>query len=172
MESKQFGVIPEGFNIPYGEETHKRTFVQLCVKVKNTILGKIAYSCPTSSWRVRLHRWRGVHIGQGAYIGMRCYIDNLYPELIYIEDNASINANSVVLTHFNPRKVYSRIIHAEANPVLIKKYSVISVNSIIMPGTTIGEYAMVAAGSVVYDDVEDKTLVRGNPAKKVGKLKL
>jgi len=48
---------------------------------------------------------------------------------------------------------------------LIKTGASIGANSTIICGVTIGEYAMIGAGSVVTKDVEPYTLVMGNPAK-------
>ena len=49
-------------------------------------------------------------------------------------------------------------------PIIIKDFAWISFNAIILKGVTIGEGAVVAAGSVVTKDVPDYTLVAGNPA--------
>ena len=46
----------------------------------------------------------------------------------------------------------------------VKKGASIGANSVIVPGVTIGEGALVGAGSVVTKDVPDKVVVAGNPA--------
>jgi chloramphenicol O-acetyltransferase type B len=51
--------------------------------------------------------------------------------------------------------------------VRIRKGAFIGMNTTIMPGVTIGEGAVVAAGSVVTRDVEPFTVVGGVPAKKI-----
>jgi acetyltransferase-like isoleucine patch superfamily enzyme len=78
----------------------------------------------------------------------------------------------MIVAHFNPMEHFSRILQARVEPVIIKKGCIVAVKSIIMPGVTIGECAIVSAASVVYDNVEEKTLVRGNPALKVGRVKI
>ena len=166
MKSSQFE-IREGKAIPYYEETQKRTFWQKLRKIKNTILMLLAYACPTAKIRICLHRWRGVNIGKNVYIGLFCFLDNLYPEYIYIEDNASINAGTMILTHFNPMKRYAPIFSPKVEPVLIKEGAIVAVRSVIMPGVIIGQNAVVSANSVVEKNVDDYTLVKGNPAKKV-----
>jgi acetyltransferase-like isoleucine patch superfamily enzyme len=54
------------------------------------------------------------------------------------------------------------------SPIIIKDKAWIGFNSIVMKGVTIGEGAIVAAGSVVVKDVDDYTIVGGNPARKIG----
>jgi serine O-acetyltransferase len=53
-------------------------------------------------------------------------------------------------------------------PPVIKDRSRIGCNSTILPRVTIGEDALVAGGSVVFSDVADYQIVRGNPAEFVG----
>lgn len=166
MNSTQF-TVQEGREIPYYEETQKRTIKQKLRKIKNTVFMLIAYAFPTTRVRVCLHRWRGVHIGEHVYIGMFCFLDNLYPEYIYIEDNASVNAGTMILTHFNPMKRYAPIFTAKVEPVLIKEGAIVAVRSTILPGVTIGKNSVVSAGAVVEKNVADYTIVKGNPAKKI-----
>ena len=118
-----------------------------------------------------MHRRRGVHIGKNVYLGMFCFLDNLHPEYIYIEDNASINAGTMILTHFNPMKRYAPIFQAKMSPVLIKEGAIIAVRSVIMPGVCVGKNAVVSAGSVVEHDVPDYTIVQGVPAKQLANYK-
>ncbi len=152
-----FEDIKTEIEIPYYEETQKRSFVQKLRKIKNT--------------RILFHRWRGVHIGQHVYIGLHCHIDNLYPDYIYIGDNASINSDSMILTHFNPMKRFAPIVQAKAAPVVIKEGAILAVRSTVLPGVTIGKNAIISAGSVVEKDISDYSLVRGNPAKVITNYK-
>lgn len=59
-------------------------------------------------------------------------------------------------------KDWSKVKHS---PIIIKDKVWIGFNSIILKGVTIGEGAIVGAGSVVTKDVPDWTIVAGNPAK-------
>jgi len=167
MQSEQYKDILEPQNVPYYEETQKRTFGQKLRKIRNTIYMLLAYSCPNNKMRQWMHRRRGVHIGKNVYLGMFCFLDNLHPEYIYIEDNASINAGTMILTHFNPMKRYAAVFQAQMAPVLIKEGAIVAVRSTIMPGVSIGKNSVVSAGSVVEKDVPDYTMVKGVPAKKV-----
>lgn len=154
-------------DIPYYEDTQKRSFTQKVHKIKNTLLMLLAYACPSNGLRIKMHRLRGVTIGKNVYLGMFCFLDNLYPEYIYIDDNASVNAGTMILTHFNPMKQFSAILKAKVAPVVIEKKAIVAVRCVLLPGVTIGESAIVSAGSVVDKNVSAYTLVRGNPAKKV-----
>lgn len=165
-------LILEEKNIPYYEQTQKRTFFEKIKKIKNTILLLLAYSSPSSKLRIILHRLRGVNIGKGCYIGMFCFIDNLYPEYIYIEDGVGVNTGSVLIAHFNPSIRFKRILQAKVAPIIIKEGAMIAVKCVILPGVVIGENSIISAGSIVSDDVEAYTLVRGNPARKVGRIKI
>jgi acetyltransferase-like isoleucine patch superfamily enzyme len=171
MAEKKYNILSER-EIPYYEQTQKRTIFQKIRKVRNTLLLLFAYACPSLKMRIFLHRLRGVKIGKGCYIGMFCFIDNLYPEYIYIEDGSSVNTGTMLIAHFNPLIKFKDVLQAKVSPVIIKKGAIIAVKCIILPGVVIGENAIVSAGSVVSEDVEDRTLVRGNPAKKVGRIKI
>jgi len=52
-------------------------------------------------------------------------------------------------------------------PVRLESHSFIGVNSVVMPGVTVGEGAVVASGAVVLADVPPYCMVAGNPAKVV-----
>lgn len=134
-------------------------------KIRNNILSKWAYSCSLNSLRVRWHRRRGVTIGDNVYIGMYCVIDNAYPEYVYIEDNVSLAGNVTVLAHSNPYPHFSKVIGSGVAPIVIKKGAWIADGAIILRGVTIGENAIVSAGTVVSKDVPDGCIVRGNPMK-------
>jgi len=142
-------------------------FLYTLRRLRNYLILLFAYIAPFNSVRVKLNKWKGVNIGNNVYIGMFVFLDNAYPEYIYIEDKAAINAGSMLVTHFNPYKHFEKISKASVSPVIIKEGALIAIKSIILPGVTIGEYAMVTAGSVVSTDVEAYTIVRGNPASKV-----
>ena len=57
----------------------------------------------------------------------------------------------------------------KSGKVIIKDYSWISCRTVILPGVTVGEGAVVAAGAVVTKNISDYTIVGGIPAKEIGK---
>lgn len=140
-------------------------------RLRNYLLLMLSMIAPFNSLRVKLNKWKGVNIGRNVYIGMFVFFDNAYPEYIYIEDKAAINAGTMIITHLNPYIHFEKVLRATVNPVVIKEGAFVAVKSVILPGVTIGEYAMVTAGSIVSKDVEPYTIVRGNPAVKVADYK-
>lgn len=141
-------------------------------RFKNHALMLLAYITPLNRMRISLHRWRGINIGENVYIGLFCFFDNAYPEYIYIDNYASINAGSMIIAHFNLMEHFRDIITPTAEPVVIGEGAIVAVRSIILPGVVVGKKAIISAGSVVNRSVPDYTIVAGNPAKKVTVLKV
>lgn len=166
--NSQEWVVAEAKPIPYGHP--HQSLAQRILKVRNTILWNWAYRCPLNGLRILFHRMRGVHIGKGVYIGRYCFLDNMHPEYIYIYDGASINAQCMILTHFNPYETWKGIFKAEVKPVVIKANAIVAVRCTIMPGVTIGEHAVVSSGMTLEKSVPDYHMVRANV--KVDKIDL
>ena len=131
----------------------------LLKKIRNILLENLAYNCPVNSWRVQLHKWRGVHIGKNVFIGLRCTLDHAYPEYIYLEDNVGLAGDDYILTHSNPQKHFENIFDSYVSPVVIKKGTWIAINATILPGVTIGEKSVIGAGIVINKDVPPKSIV-------------
>lgn len=124
-----------------------------------------AWFMPWKRIRTFFHRLKGVRIGKNVEIGYMVLIDNRRPEMVTIEDDVTITTMCVVISHDLSRRFNEG--KEVIGEVLIKKGAFIGMNSTIMPGVTIGEGAVVAAGSVVTQDVEPFTIVGGVPAKKI-----
>ena len=86
---------------------------------------------------------------------------------ITIEDNAQVAANVQLIS--NNHDLYDRMV-LTCKPVLLKRGCWIGAGSTILPGVTVGENAVVGAGSVVTKDVEDNTVVAGNPARFIKRI--
>lgn len=147
-------------------------FQFLRVKLINYLLERLAYNCPFNSWRIRLHKWRGVNIGKNVMIGFQVTLDHSYPEYIYIEDDVSLAGNNYVLTHSNPYPHFRNVLESFAAPVVIKKGAWIGIGAMILPEVTIGEYSIIAAGSVVTKSIPDKVIAGGMPAKVIKEIDL
>jgi len=120
------------------------------------------------SWRVALHRARGVKIGKGVFIGSDVFIDNTYPESITIEDFVTIISRTFIIGHnFIPLHL-ENVLGKESSVkqgVLMCKGCYIGAQCIILPGVTIGECAIVGAGSVVTHDIPAYSIAIGSPAR-------
>ncbi len=119
-------------------------------------LNRIAYFIP-GGYRIRplIHRLRGVHIGKNVWISQYVYIDELHPEAVTIEDNASIGLRTSIFTHFywGPQK------SAEyAGKVHIGEDVFIGPHCVILPNVHIGKGAVIQAGTVVSHDIPPETL--------------
>lgn len=113
-----------------------------------------------------LHINYGKHtkIGKNVFINFDCVFLDLGG--ITIEDNVLIAPKVSLLTEGHPTAIEDR--HSLIpKPIHIKKNAWIGANVTILPGVTIGENAVVAAGAVVSKDVPDNTIVGGIPAKMI-----
>ena len=113
----------------------------------------------------------GAVIGNNCNICSHCFIENdfiignnvtikngvrLY-DGITIEDDVFIGPNTVFC---NDRYPKSKNKNFKLEPVVVKKGASIGANATILPGVTIGERAMVAAGAVVTTNVEENSIVK------------
>lgn len=98
----------------------------------------------------------GVVIGNDVRIAAFCFI----PEGVTIEDGCFIGPR---VTFCNDRFPPSS--KDQWEPILVRRGASIGAHSVILPGVTIGERAMIGAGSVVTRDVPDREIVCGQPAK-------
>lgn len=142
--------------------------------ILNAIFSMIAYYI---LWPYKLtcllHKLRGVKIENinNTVIAYHVFIDPICPELITIEDGVWITQHCIILAHFRPTPYLNKIIGGDRKkPVRICKGAYIGMGSIILPGVTIGENAVIGSGSVVTKDVPPNMLAAGNPAKVIKRV--
>jgi acetyltransferase-like isoleucine patch superfamily enzyme len=136
--------------------------------LRNRLLQILALYAPGyKTVRVRLHRWRGVAIGRNTSIGLSVIIETAYPSLVAIGNNVTIGMRSVIIAHFRDLTAHTR---ATGRPtVRIEDDVYVGPGVIVLPNVTIGQGAVVSAGSVVSSSVPPRTLVRGNPARPIAR---
>ena len=108
---------------------------------------------------------KGIVLGKGVSIGPKALLDGR--KGLTIEEGAVIGYGAIIWTLNHD---YNDIhFCGKGAPVTIGRRAWICSNSIILPGITVGEGAVVASGAVVTHDVEPYTIVGGIPAKVIGK---
>jgi maltose O-acetyltransferase len=126
--------------------------------------------------KLRLNKLKEVHFDYGFYcafgnlIGESVWFSNTYIldyAPIYFGKNITIGPDVKLITSWHELENVNIV---KAKPIIIENNVWITMNAIILPGVTIGENAVVAAGSVVTKSVPANTLVAGNPAKVIRKI--
>ena len=119
-----------------------------------------------------------VEIQKNVTVGRNCKIQShsFLCEGVSIEDEAFIGHGVMFINDRYPRSATaSGALQTEADwkvvPTVVKKGASIGSNATILCGVTVGEGAIVGAGSVVTKDVPPRTIVAGNPAKVIRKIK-
>lgn len=135
-----------------GPNTKIWAFTHIC---KNTVIGD---NCIIGE---------GVYIGPNVTIGNNCKIQNhsLIYEGLSIEDNVFIGPNVITTNDIFPRAIGDW--SDKFRKTLIKKGASICANTTIICGTTIGENAMIGAGSLVSKNIKPNYIAYGNPARHV-----
>ncbi len=111
---------------------------------------------------------QNVMVGPKVKIGNRCKIQNnvsVYTG-VELEDGVFCGPSMVFTNVINPRSFIER--KDEFRTTLVKRGASLGANCTILCGNTIGQYAMVAAGAVVTEDVPAYAVIAGVPASRIG----
>lgn len=104
----------------------------------------------------------GVSFGRDCFLNFGCTLLALGG--ITIEDDVFIGPHCVLATEYHPEDPATR--HSLlTKPIVVKRNAWLGANVTVLAGVTIGENAIVAAGSVVTKDVPANTVVAGSPAR-------
>lgn len=105
-----------------------------------------------------------IRIGPGSIVGHRAILDGRHGITIGRNVNFSTGVWIWTVQHDPSSPTFDDV----GGPVVIGDHAWISCRTVILPGVTIGEGAVVAAGAVVTKDVAPYTIVGGVPAKPIG----
>jgi maltose O-acetyltransferase len=108
-----------------------------------------------------------IRLGDGVFLNFNCIILDVVE--VSIGDRTQIGPAAQILTADHPRDAKTRREGLEfGRPVRIGCDVWIGAAAIILPGVTIGDGAVIGAGSVVTWDVDAHRTVAGNPARRIG----
>lgn len=126
------------------------------------LLGYILYAISP----VRYARYLGVKIGHGCFISTRNWSSE--PYLIRVGNNVAVTQDVWIHTHGGCRVARREYPDFDVfGKVVIGDWAYIGSGSHIMPGVTIGEGSLIAAGSIVTRSVPAGEVWGGTPAKKI-----
>lgn len=111
---------------------------------------------------------QNIHVGDNFHADYNCTMLDLAE--IRIGDNCLIGPNVGIYTAGHRLEPEGRVLDVYGLPITIGDDVWIGGHSTILPGVTIGDGAVIAAGAVVTKDVSPRTLVGGNPAKLIRML--
>ena len=125
--------------------------------------------------RPRFMRKMGCHVGKGCFIGDHVRIDQGHADMITLEDSVSVASGTRLLCHQrNFREYFVGSDYMKlgyiVKPIVLKKGCLVGMESFVMPGVTVGEGAIVGAGSLVTKDIPAWTIAAGRPAKVVKEI--
>lgn len=146
-------IIDEGASI--GEGTKVWHFSHICTKAS------IGSSCSLG---------QNVYVAPHVVIGNGVKIQNnvsVY-EGVVLEDYVFCGPSMVFTNVRTPRSAFPRNTSEDYRATIVKYGASIGANATVICGTTIGEWALVAAGAVVNKDVPPHAMVAGVPARQIG----
>lgn len=185
MEKKQLSTTYKllralGFN--YSEEEYgdvslwrviKQFFRNIRLKYLEKMLDWVILE-PIAPRKLRpiLIRKMGCHVGKNTFFGDYVRMDTSYAEMIYIGDYTHITSGCRLLCHQRDLTGYSVGDNAaslgyKTGEIHIGKGVMVGMETIIMPGVTIGDGAIIGAGSIVTRDIPAWTIATGRPARVV-----
>ncbi|GAB3057113.1 acyltransferase [Virgibacillus ainsalahensis] len=128
--------------------------------VKNFVVIQAARYTPFLGMKNWLFRtFLRMKVGKQTAFALMVMPDVMFPEKIIVGTNSVIGYNTTILAHeylINEYRIGNVVIGDEV---------LIGANSTVLPGVTIGEKAIVSAGTLVHKDVPAGTFVGGNPMK-------
>lgn len=170
-----------GFNYSeaeYGQVSVMKVLAKFLLTLRNAFLLKYVMNwvilSPIAPRKLRSGIWRivGCKVGKDVFIGTNVSFDTGHAELIELEEHAHIAGHSILLCHqrnlsdYCVGDDYAKLPY-KTGKIILKKGCLVGTHTLIMPGVTVGEGAIVGAYSLVTKDIPAWTIAVGRPAKVV-----
>ncbi len=172
-----------GFNYSeeeYGDVSLWRVIKQFFKNIRLKSLEKMldwAILEPLAPRKLRpiLIRKMGCHVGKNTFFGDYVRMDTSYADMIYIGDYTHITSGCRLLCHQRDLSGYcvgdnAADLGYRTGEIHIGKGVMVGMETIIMPGVTIGDGAIIGAGSIVTRDIPAWTIATGRPARVVKQI--
>ena len=165
----------------YGQVNLCQIMVKAWLNLRNTFLLKYCTDsvmlAPLNPLKIRpaIYRKIGCKVGKGVFIGANVSIDSGNADLIEIGDHVHIAVHSILLCHKKDLSSYFvgddyAQLPYKKQKIVLKKGCAIGTGTLILPGVTVGEGAIVGAFSLVSKNIPDWTIAVGRPAKVVKQI--
>ena len=172
-----------GFNYSeeeYGDVSLWRVIKQFFKNIRLKHLEKMLdrfYLEPFAPRKLRpiLIRKMGCHVGKNTFFGDYVRMDTSYADMIYIGDYTHITSGCRLLCHQRDLTGYcvgdnAASLGYRTGEIHIGKGVMVGMETMIMPGVTIGDGAIIGAGSLVTKDIPAWTIATGRPAKVIKQI--
>ncbi len=132
---------------------------KVCCALRKWMSAKVIPYMVFNSWRIFFYRLCGYNIGKQVFIGMRCYLDDLEPHMLTIEDHVIVSYGCFFACHGAKQP---------HRPITVQKGAYVGMRANIVSGktgVTIGENAVIGACSLVLTDIPANTTAVGIPCR-------
>lgn len=161
LKNLQAKKLTQQFNTTDVEEVEKRN------SIIKKLFGKVGIKF-TIEQNFQCDLGSNIEVGDNFYAGYNCVILDIAK--VIIGNDCMIASNVGIYTAGHSVQPHNRSKNGFAMPITIGNNVWIGGNSVILPGVTIGDNSIIAAGSVVTKDVGPNVIVAGAPARVLKKL--
>lgn len=170
----------------YSEDAYGNLTLSIMIKsafkhIRNAYLLKYCmYSVLFSPLNYRklrpiLWRWMGAKVGKNCFIGYEVWVDMTNTQLVELEDHVHIANRCLLLCHQRDLSNYYigddyAKLGYKRGKIILRKGCLIGMDTTILPGVTVGEGALIGAGSLVTHDIPAWTIATGRPAKVIKQI--
>ncbi|MDG6997812.1 MAG: hypothetical protein JRN15_01715 [Nitrososphaerota archaeon] len=121
---------------------------------------------------IRRLRKQGAKVGKEVQIvdRFRFLYEPWYANLLELKDGVVISAGVRFVQHDSSYPNIVGNLPIKFGKIVVGENSYIGVNSVILPGVTIGDHCLIAAGSIVNKNIPSYSIAAGNPARIIGSV--